>query len=192
MLNNKENIKLSNLEEKSMKIQKNAKVIEYDIGTKKFTLVSNEEHAVLYNNGLFEKTNTAASYVGRTIPVLITKERNEDGYFIAEMTSDFYKAQEMVYTPGTKVQGVVTTHLGYGVIVEVSFGKSALLHLSKIKEVYPEIDSPSEVEALSIGKIVDVYVDTNEDGIKLSLLTPDVKDEKKYSFFGLLKNKIAS
>ena len=175
-----------------MKIQKNAKVIEYDIETKMFTLAINDQYAVLYNDGLFEKTNTAASYVGRNIPVLISEERDEEGYFMAEMIPDFYKAKEKDFAPGTKVQGIVTTHLGYGVIVEVTLGKSALLHLCKIKEVYPEVNSSSEVESLSIGKIVDVYVDTNEDGIKLSLLKPDIKEEKKYNFMSLLKSKIAS
>jgi len=193
MFNINENIKLSDLEETTMKTQKNVKVIEYDIETKKFTLaISNGQYAVLYNDGLFEKTNTAASYVGRNIPVLVSEERNEEGYFIAEMIPDFYNAKEIDFVPGTKVQGIITTHLGYGVIVEVTLGKSALLHLSKIKEVYPEVNSSSEVEALSIGKTVDVYVDTNEDGIKLSLLKPDIKEEKKYSFIEFLKNKIAS
>ena len=169
-----------------------ARVVEYDIENKVFTLsITDKIKAVLYNNELFDKANTAKCYIGRIVSVLVSNEKNEEGYYICNIDPRSKESEKILYLPGTKLQATVVTHLGYGALLDIGLGKSALLHINKIKELYPEIKNPSEVAVLAIGQTLEVYVDKSDDnGTMLSLNNKDDL-EAKNKILSFLKNKIA-
>ena len=72
---------------------------------------------------------------------------------------------------GMKLQGTVRNVVDFGAFIDIGLHEDGLVHISKITDKY--IKHPSEV--LSVGDIVDCYVDEiklDKKKVSLSLLEP--------------------
>ena len=77
-------------------------------------------------------------------------------------------------TVGMKLQGTVRNVVDFGAFIDIGLHEDGLAHISKISDKY--IKHPSEV--LSVGDIVDCYVDEiklDKNKVSLSLLEPQKK-----------------
>ena len=74
---------------------------------------------------------------------------------------------------GMKLQGTVRNVVDFGAFIDIGLHEDGLVHISKITDKY--IKHPSEV--LSVGDIVDCYVDEikkDKKKVSLSLLDPSI------------------
>ena len=74
-------------------------------------------------------------------------------------------------TVGMKLQGTVRNVVDFGAFIDIGLHEDGLVHISKITDKY--IKHPSEV--LSVGDIVDCYVDEiklDKKKVSLSLMEP--------------------
>ncbi len=85
------------------------------------------------------------------------------------LRSDILELKDL--TPGMKLQGTVRNVVDFGAFIDIGLHEDGLVHISKITNKY--IKHPSEV--LSVGDIVDCYVDEiklDKNKVSLSLIKP--------------------
>lgn len=163
-----------------------AKIIEYDIGRNCFILnLFGSTRGIIDNNNLFDKQNTASSFVGKVVKVKVTESLLDNMYIcIFEPRYDEAKKALVSYEHGTKLQGKVHAILGYGVMVDTGLGVSTLLHLSEIQKVYPEVVNPSQIYHLN--QKIEVFIDKSDGTTKYSLVNKTFEEENN-KFVNLLK-----
>ena len=85
------------------------------------------------------------------------------------LKSDILELKDL--TVGMKLQGTVRNVVDFGAFIDIALHEDGLVHISKITDKY--IKHPSEV--LSVGDIVDCYVDEiklDKEKVSLSLISP--------------------
>ncbi len=160
------------------------------------TSIHPESYSIAYN--LLKKLNLPISYLGtdelrKTIDNIdiekMAKEINTDVYTLEDIVSAFKTPtrdprddmpkpllkSDILHLEdlkvGMKLQGTVRNVVDFGVFIDIGIKNDGLAHISKLTDKF--IKHPSEV--LSVGDIVDVYVDEiylDKNKVSLSLIEP--------------------
>lgn len=165
-----------------------ARVVEYDRGTKMFTVrICDNIKGVLYNESL--SANTAASFVGRAIKISVSNVKDKEGFYVCN-----FENRDVVfnqYEQNKRVICRVNAILGYGAMLgEVETGATALLH---IREIQKRFDVNHASEIMAVGDYVEVYMIKTDNGIQYSFEKSDSESNTTMTckFFSYLKSKIA-
>ena len=137
-----------------------------DIGTKELSDKLNSINLEEYK----DKLETDIYTLGDVVKSLIAPNRDpRDEMPQPLLKSDILELQDLKV--GMKLQGTVRNVVDFGAFIDIGLHEDGLVHISKITNKY--IKHPSEV--LSVGDIVDCYVDDikmDKKKVSLSLLDP--------------------
>ena len=154
------NVAISLLESLGMKLA--------DVGSKKLADKLNSINLNEYK----EKLNTDIYTLEDVVKSLIAPNRDpRDEMPQPLLKSDVLELEDLKV--GMKLQGTVRNVVDFGAFIDIGLHEDGLVHISKITDKY--IKHPSEV--LSVGDIVDCYVDEiklDKNKVSLSLLDPTI------------------
>ena len=139
-----------------------------DVGTKELASKLNNINLEEYK----EKLNTDIYTLEDVIKSLVAPNRDpRDEMPQPLLKSDILELEDLKV--GMKLQGTVRNVVDFGAFIDIGLHEDGLVHISKITNKY--IKHPSEV--LSVGDIVDCYVDEiklDKKKVSLSLLDPAI------------------
>ena len=154
------NVAISLLKELNMSLK--------DVGTKELADKLNSINLVEYK----EKLGTDIYTLEDVIKSLVAPNRDpRDEMPQPLLKSDVLELEDLKV--GMKLQGTVRNVVDFGAFIDIGLHEDGLVHISKITNKY--IKHPSEV--LSVGDIVDCYVDEikmDKKKVSLSLLNPSI------------------